>query len=244
MLSSIKRLPPEELFPFVRENLSALTADEAVSILEHPYCTARICHALANNERLAGFYSVRLKLVAHRLTSQAHAMKFVHYLYWGDLMRLSLDVRVAPTVRRAIDHQLLQKAGEMTLGERVASARRCSQALIKHFLFDPHPRVFEALLLNQRVREDDLVMLASSPRATVDQLVMLANDPKWSYRYAIRMAIVMNATTPRAVAASQLRFLTQRDLRALHANPETSVYLRRCIEKVAMSRVRRVDGRV
>ena len=41
----------------------------------------------------------------------------------------------------------------------------------------------------------------------------------------------MNPATPRSVAASQLRFLSRRDLRIIHDDPATSTYLRRCIER-------------
>ena len=99
-------------------------------------------------------------------------------------------------------------------------------------LFDPDPRVFAALLINQRLREDDLLTLTASTEATVEQLSMIAADKKWSYRYAIRKALVLNTRTPRSIAASQLRFLSRRDLIAIHENPSTSVYLRRCIERI------------
>lgn len=228
----LKSLPREALRDFVQENVRTLLEDETLAVLENPYVTPAICQAIANTQRLVGFYSVRLKLVAHKHTPLAHATKLVHYLYWADLIRISVDVKVAAPVRRAIDTILVNKADKLTLGERIQSAKRCSQALIKIFLFDPDPRVFEALLVNQRIREDDMLLLASSDRATAEQLQMLARDYKWSSRYAIRKALVMNPATPRATAASQLRFLTWRDLRMIHKHPATSTYLRRCIERL------------
>jgi hypothetical protein len=42
----------------------------------------------------------------------------------------------------------------------------------------------------------------------------------------------MNPHTPRSTAASQLRFLSNRDLHQIHRHPATSVYLRRCIERL------------
>jgi hypothetical protein len=156
----------------------------------------------------------------------------VHYLYWFDLLRLSINVQVPAPVRRSIDTQLLMRVEKLTLGERIASARQCGAALIKYFLFDGHPRIFEALLINARVREDDLLSLAASDRATPEQLLLLAGDNKWSYRYAIRTALVLNPATPRAAAAAQLRYLSRADLRKIHANPHTSVYVRRCIERL------------
>lgn len=228
----IRRMSRSELDQFVAENIRHIFEDEALEILENAHCTARLCAAIANNPRLTGFYSVRLKLVAHRQTPQAHAVKLVHYLYWFDLLRLSIDVQVPAPVRRAIETQLVNRVNERSLGERVSSARRCSPALVKVFLFDPHPKVFESLLVNKRLREDDLLALINSTRATREQLLMIAGDQKWSYRYSIRKALVLNPATPRAAAASQLRFLSPLDLQRIHANPDTSVYLRRCIERL------------
>jgi hypothetical protein len=228
----IRELSREDLTRFVTENVRHLLEDEALAVLDNLYVTPLICQQIAQDLRLAGFYSVRLKLVASKHTPQAHAVKFVHYLFWSDLVRLSVDMRVSAPVRRAIDNLLVNKIDKLTLGERITVAKRCSQALIKALLFDPDPKVFEALLVNQRVREDDLLLVASSDRASAAQLQLLADDRKWAYRYPIRKALVMNPITPRFAAASLLRSLTPRDLRLIHRNPKTSVYVRRCIERI------------
>jgi hypothetical protein len=231
-LAPIKSLPREDLLHFVSENLPGLLEDEALAVLENPYVTPTICQKIAQTQRLTGFYSVRLRLVAHKQTPLAHATKFVHYLHWADLVRLSVEVKVPAPVRRAIDTILVNRVDKLTLGERIMSAKRCSHALIKAFLFDPDPKVFEALLVNQRLREDDLLVVANSDRALPAQLQMIAGDRKWSYRYALRKALVMNALTPRSIAASLLRFFSARDLRMIHSNPATAVYVRRCIERL------------
>ncbi|HEX8254100.1 MAG TPA: hypothetical protein VF846_13215 [Thermoanaerobaculia bacterium] len=222
----------EELIAFVAENASVLCEEEVLAVLENANVTPQIIGKIAQTPRLTGFYGVRLKLVAHRQTPLAHSVKLVHYLYWFDLLALSIDVQVPAPVRRAIDTQLLIKVENLTIGDRVASARRCSQALINVFLYDPHPKVFEALLVNKRLREEDLIVLANSPKATPDQLLMLSRDSRWSYRYAIRKALVMNPLTPRSAAASQLRHLSRGDLRRIHDSPATTVYVRRCIERL------------
>ena len=224
-----------ELTELVAEQGAALLEEEVLAILENPYVTPQILGRIAQTQRLAAFYSVRMKLVAHRQTPLAHSIKLVHYLYWFDLLRLSIEMTIPAPVRRAIDVQLLLRVEKLTLGERVSAARRCSHALIKVFLFDPHPKVFASLLVNQRLREVDLLSLVNSTRATAEQLRMLAEDAKWSYRYPIRKALVLNPSTPRSSAASQLRHLSRRDLDHIHAAPETSIYLRRCIERLRRS---------
>jgi hypothetical protein len=231
-LTEIRSLESRRLAEFVTAEVKTLVEDETLAILNNPFITPSVCQAIAQNSRLTSFYNVRLRLVALRQTPLAHAVKFVHYLYWPDLVRLSIDVTVPAAVRRSIDTQLLLGVDKLTLGQRITSARRCSAALIKAFLFDPDPKVFASLLTNQRVREDDLLLLASSSRATAEQLRLIGSDNKWSYRYAIRKALVMNPMTPRAVAAAQLRFLALKDLRLIHSRADTSVYLRRCIERI------------
>jgi len=231
-LNEIRSMDAAGLRQFVTQENSSLVEDEALAILDNPYVTSAICQSVAQNQRLSSFYSVRCRLVEHKQTPQAHALKFVHYLYWTDLVRLSVDVKVSTAVRRSIDTLLLTRVDKLALGERVAAAKRCSQALIKILLFDADPKVFASLLVNQRLREDDLVFLAGNDKVSVEQLRLLAADTKWSFRYAIRKALVLNPRTPRAIAASQLRFLTARDLREIHSNPQTSTYLRRCIERL------------
>ncbi len=232
MRTDIQHLGREDLDVFVIENASMLLEDEALAVLENPNVTPQILGRIAQSPRITGYHSVRVRLVAHRQTPQAHAVKLVHYLYWIDLLNLSVDVQVPAQVRRAVDTLLLARVEKLALGERITSARRCSTALVKVFLYDPQPKVFESLLVNKRLREDDLLALISSRRATREQLLMVAGDMRWSYRYAVRKALVLNPDTPRAAAASQLPHLSRRDLRSIHSNPATSVYVRRCIERL------------
>ena len=201
-------------------------------MLANRFCTSAVCQKIAQNARLTSYYSVRETLVAHRATPLTQALKFVHYLYWNDLLRLSTNVRIAPPVRKAIDQQLLNKAAQMTLGEKITTARICSREVAKALLFDPDAKVFAALLNNARLTEDDLVYAIATGRCTKEQLRLLGDDRKWSYRSSMRKALVLNPGTPRAVAASQLRHLTRFERRALLGNPKISVYLRRCLERM------------
>lgn len=232
----LKGLSSEQLSDFVSANLPSLVEDEVLGILDNPFATPQICSTIAQSPRLTAFYRVRVRLAGHRQTPQTHAVKLVHYLYWADLLRLSVDVTVPAPVRRAIDTQLLARVVKLALGEKITSARMCGAALIKHFLFEPDPRVFEALLVNRRLREDDVIHLCNSAVAGAEKLRMVAADSRWSFRYAVRKALVLNPSTPRSVAASQLRHLSRRDLREIHENPATSTYILRCIERAEQGR--------
>ena len=94
-IEAIRRFSASELSAFVADNVSLLLEDEALAVLGNAHCAAAVCGALARNPRLTAFYSVRLKLVGHRQTPQAQAIRLVHYLYWPDLVRLSVQVTVS-----------------------------------------------------------------------------------------------------------------------------------------------------
>lgn len=234
-LPEIRALDRASLNSYVEQNIGRLSEEDALAILASPHCTSQICSEIAFNSRLTIHYAVRQRLVEHRATPLGRALAFVNHLYWSDLVRLSTSMRVAPAIRRAIDLRLAALLPGLTLGERLAAAKRCSRDLIGYLLFDVEHRVFSALMVNPRLVEDDLIRLIASERVPPEKLVIIAGDRKWSCRYAIRLALVLNSETPRAVAASQLRYLNRRDLLNLHRNPRTSTYLKRCIESIADS---------
>lgn len=237
---TIRDMSGEELGAFVAERLASLGEDEAIAVLSNRFCTPPVCVAIAGNSRLASFYEVKQRLVTCRATPQHLALKFVRHLYWSDLVRHSTDVQVMPTIRRAIDAQLLAGIAKRTLGERISTAKCCSREVGEALMTDPDMRVFAALLNNPRLREDDLVGFIQSDRVAAEHLRLIAGHVKWGCRYAIRRAIAFSGVAPRAVAASQLRFLRKDDREGLYRHPATSVYLRRCIEALEGNSLR--DG--
>ncbi len=239
---AIRSMSGEELSAFVSENLASLGEDDAIAILSNRFCTPAVCVAIAGNPRLAAYYEIKQKLVQCRATPQHLAMKFLRHLYWSDLLRHSTDVQVMPPIRRAIDAQLLAGLAKRTLGERISSAKSCSRDVGVALMSDPDLRVFAALLNNPRVREDDLVGFLRLDRVSAEHVRIIAGHAKWGVRYAIRRAIAFSAIAPRAIAASQLRFLTREDRDGLYHHPSTSVYLRRCIETLEQNPHRDADS--
>jgi hypothetical protein len=229
-IDTIRRMNSRDLSDLVESSGNLLDEAAAIAVLENRYSNDSVCDAIAQNIRLSALRSVRLRLVAHRATPQTHAVKLLHYLAWTDLLRLSVDVRVSPMVRHAMDRLLMARVSKQAVGERISIGRRCSREVAMVLLYDPTPRVFASVLINPRLREDDIVALITSQRVTPEQLQMIGNDRKWSLRYAVRLGLVLNSSTPRAVAASQLRYLRRRDLLLLGTSERISVYLLRCIE--------------
>lgn len=230
----IRQMNREELEDFVSSSADSMIEEEALAVLDNHFCTNTIIARLAQSPRLTGRYSVKRALVAHRLTPQGHAMKFVHHLQWRDLLRLSTDVRVPPAIRRSIEESMKLKLPKLTLGEKIASAKFCSRAIMNVLMSEKDTKIFASLLLNSRLTEEQLLQHVDSETVPADHLRMVADHPKWSLRYPLVRALVRNPETPRAVAASLLTRLRKDDLEEVSRSHRTSRYLRACIERLGL----------
>jgi hypothetical protein len=121
---------------------------------------------------------------------------------------------------------------KLALGEKIVIAKLCSREVAAVLLRDPDPKVFAAVLSNPRLSEDEVVAKIATGACTPDQLRVIADDKKWSFRRAVRKALVLNPDSPRAVAATQLRHLSRRDLFELNRDPALSLFLKRCIQRL------------
>ena len=230
----IRQMNRDELEEFVDSSIESMIEEEALAVLDNHFCTNTIIAKIAQSPRVTGRYPVKRALVAHRLTPQGQAMKYVHHLQWRDLLRLSTDVRVPPPIRRSIEENMKMKLAKLTLGEKIASAKFCSRDIARVLMREEDMKIFAAILQNSRLTEETLLQHVSSESSTAEQLRMVSEHPKWALRYAIRLALARNPETPRAVAASILTRLRKEDLEGLHRSPRTSRYVRACIDRLGL----------
>lgn len=101
----------------------------------------------------------------------------------------------------------------LTLGERKSLARKPSRESTERLLRDPHPDVIRMLLVNPKVTEDDVLILAARRPCRPDVLTQIARSPRWSHRPRIRIALVLNPDTPLDVAAPLVALLMRQELR-------------------------------
>src|SRR3954452_10434583 len=127
----------EELLALLRGHAGELTAPAVRHALRNPYCTAEVIEAVVAEQRLLSFYEVRRDLTLHPRTPETLAARFVPTLYWRDLMTLSLDNRLRPTLRRAAEIHLAARLPGMAVGEKTSLARRASPGVIAQLRHDP-----------------------------------------------------------------------------------------------------------
>ncbi len=158
---------------------------------------------------------VRRLLVQHPQAPLSLARSLLAYLFWKELMEVSVNLRVNPLLRRQAERLLLVRMEELTVGEKIALARRAPRGVLGPLIRSDDTRVLRSVLGNPSLVEQDAVTIAGAPRASGEVLAYLSSHPKWGVRRPVRQALLRNPRTPVAVALKLVAALPQRELRQL-----------------------------
>jgi len=233
----------ESSTPLLRRRLREAAEDELERLLEahaaeldgpalrhlfrNPFLGATRIERLFELPRIEALYEARREAVRHPSTPRSLALRYLSGLYWADLVRIGLDTRLHPVVRRAADLRLIERLPGLAVGERIAVARSASSAVLAVLRHDPSPGVVTALLDNPRTTEMLLMPLVASERAHPQALAAVARCGRWASRPALRAGLCRNPALPLASALSLLPGLGKRDLLAVEADPRLAAVLRR-----------------
>jgi hypothetical protein len=205
--------PPRALPTVGREGdspvsgVALLSEDGLLALLERRHLPPETIEEFVQNATAMKSRKVCLALAAHPRAPHHLALRLIRQLYTFDLMRFSLHPAVAADLRRAAEEQLIARLTSVSLGERLALARRGSQAVAAALLLDRESPVSRTALENSRLTEaavSKAVLRPNSPAAFVE---LVCHHPKWSLRREIRMALLRNPHTPLARALEFARTL-------------------------------------
>lgn len=121
----------------------------------------------------------------------------------------------------------------LTLGERKALARRRDRDLLARVLRDPHPDVIRVVLGNPTLTEDHVLRLCARRPGEPEVLREVFRSTRWIVRYRVRRAIVMNPAAPLDVALQLAIHLNATDARAVAAMEELEPPVRDTCRRVA-----------
>lgn len=208
-----------ELEALVRERLAEIGPPEACQALRNPFADSNLIEALVGAAALLRAYEFRREVALHPRTPELIALRLVPGLYWLDLARLGLDVRIRPLVRRAADLRLIERLPILSVGERIALARQAGASVLAQLRRDPTPRVIAAMLENPRLTEGILLPLLAGDEVAAPVLTLVAANARFGNRYPVKLAVAKNPRTPAAVATGLLPGLRKTDLGAIGADP-------------------------
>lgn len=140
---------------------------------------------------------------------------------------------VLPRSERVPDYG---KGRELTLGERKSLARRPSRQMLEQLLSDPDPSVIRLLLGNPRVTEEDIVRLAARRPNRPEVLAEIAQSARFAHRSRVRLALVLNPSSPPEIAVPFVGLLLRSELRLVTTSTDAPPIVRNAARDLLMRR--------
>jgi hypothetical protein len=224
MSRSISELSSEELMALVRGG--ELDDLRVLEVLRSPFCTPQIAEVVASDRGLLGAQSVREKLAGFPGFTFARAMDLLSSLPWTSLMALAQTPRTPPVVRRQAERKLIFQIPSMSLGEKIAMARRAHRALFPALTGGCDEKILTALLDNPRMVENDVVVMVNTGEPPVEFYGIVARHQKWGQYYGVRRALVECPRTPLPLALSIMVQLPRSDQKRIATRESLSEPIR------------------
>ena len=231
----LREADEEELTRWIVERGDEIEFPAARGAFQNPFLTGALIERLLELRTLASTYEAIREAAFHPRCPRTLALACVGRLFLRDLVRIGVDTRLHPIVRRAADVRVIERLPGLALGERISLARVASASVIAALRQDSTPRVIEALLENPRLTEPLLAPLLASDRASPRALELVARSARWGSRRAIRVALCRNPATPPAEIRRLLPALGRSELGAVAHDPRLSQEVRQLASRLAAS---------
>jgi len=204
----------------LREVLARLDPDEQVvlGVLRRAVPT-KLLELLGATPPWSDRLRVMARVVLHPRVPRALALRLVPGLYWRDLAEVAAAPYVAAGVRVRAEASLKELLRDMRTGDRVGLAKVATPSVLPGLLADSEARVVEGALINSRLREEDLVVALRQADVRPALMHAVAASPRWSDRYQVRLALVLQPRTPLGIALAQVSSLVRRDLVRVAESP-------------------------
>ena len=186
---------------------------EVLQVLRSPFCTPQIAEVIAADRRALDAHAVRERLAGFPGFNFNRALNFLGTLPWTSLVAISQAPRTPPVVKRHAERKLLAQISSMTLGEKIALARRAHRALFKPLIGFGDGQVLSALLNNPRLVENDILIILNTVEPSREFFSELAGHHRWGQYLRVRRALVECKHTPLPLALSVLVQLPDIELR-------------------------------
>ncbi|HOC43736.1 MAG TPA: hypothetical protein PKJ99_12040 [Thermoanaerobaculales bacterium] len=197
-----------------------LREPDVLDALRNPYCTVEVAEAIASSPELLAAHGVRELLSSFRGLPFARAMDLIATLPWPSLLTVAQNPKSPPMVRRHADKKLVLALSRMSLGEKVALARRVHRELLRPLVESGDGQVLEALLDNPKLTESDVVLILNTVAAPLEFYGRLARHRRWGQAHGVRVALARCPHAPLPVALSVLVQLRSGDLAAIASRPD------------------------
>jgi hypothetical protein len=234
----------EELYTFVSSSNRSwlmlslsnprVTEEHVLALLRNPHITQELLQSI--HERFSKSYRIQFGIANCPKTPYPLAMRLIQTLFWNDLVKISENFRLFPPLRRTAENYLRDKISGLTVGEKKTLARTAPRSLIGQLKTETEPAVFECLLQNPRLIEEDLLQVLHHELTPGAILEKIAANRQWTARYPVRLALARSAKIPLRIRLSLLSKLHKSDLEHLAKDDQNPDLVRMAAERI-------LDGR-
>ena len=170
--------------------------DKALAALEQPEVDRALLAELGRNPVAIGSRKVSLALAIHPRTPQRVSLSALKRLFIFDLVTVARAPRAPALVKRAAEGEILKRIEALSLGEKLALARRASSRVSERLLLEPDIRIIDVVLNGPRLNESSLTRALLSPNAPFELFERSSQHPKWSTRQEVALALLRSEKTP------------------------------------------------
>ena len=110
----------------------------------------------------------------------------------------------------------------LNVPQRVKLAMKGNREVRAILLRDTNRLIPRMVLLNPRITEDEILLIAKDRNSDVEILRSIGDNRDWVGHYGVRAALVENAKTPVALALRLLKSLQEREIRILAKSKNVS----------------------
>lgn len=191
---------------------SGLGPDEIATLLRNRAATTTIVTRIGRNRAWMRSKTVKVAFVRNPRAPHVIARQVLPHLFWRDLSELTADLSLSPVLRRDAEKLLSIRLSELSMGERVALARRASRGVVEVLRDETEPMVLRALAGNPRATESDIARVLARADVPAEFLRWLADQSPWSRRGALRSILARHPRTPVSSALRLIRALSLREI--------------------------------
>jgi hypothetical protein len=194
-----------------------LTEEMAVFIAKKKSSPAEALGFLAGDTRFRDSYKLKLLICRNPRTPQRVVFSLLKFLRIFDLGDMTRDQTIPITVRQKIEMMLTEKIPSLPSGVKSALARRSNSTVVISLMERGDKGVVSTCLDSPVITEAHLCTLLH--KSTIKPVIvqMIAEHPKWSLRYAVRYALIMNFHTPMVRVTRFIPEMKTNDLRELYS---------------------------
>ncbi len=197
----------------------ALQTSQLIRILRRRNLPEDIFQLAGVNSRLSKDYRVKLELVKNPSAPKHVTLKFIKHLYIQDLAIVASNVNIPPVVRAAAEEHLKIRLDDLETGDKISLAKKAPAALIPRLLKEEDPRVIGGLMLNSRLKEDELLARVNDKKTPVEVLTEISRSGNWASRYKIKLALCRNPQFPEDLLLNFIDGVLLQDLLGMMTNP-------------------------